>query len=218
MPTIDIVITYDFICPWCWIGHQSLKAGIAQAGIADQVRLTYRPYELNPDMPRPSVNRKEYRSRKFGTWARSQALDADVVMAGKRVGLAFNYDLILTTPNTRMAHRLMGYVLDQRDAAHADGLFNAVMQAYFTDGKDIGLLGVLVDIGASLGFDAAKTREHLAGTEGEAEVVAQELQAQLDGIRSVPSVLIGKHRVAGAQQPVQFARVLQAAVAEAETT
>ncbi|KWR89893.1 DsbA family oxidoreductase [Cupriavidus sp. IDO] len=215
MTPIDIVITYDFICPWCWIGHQSLKASLGQAGMADRARFSYRPYELNPDMPIPSVDRKEYRSRKFGSWARSQALDADVAAAGKRVGLTFNYDRVQITPNTRLAHRLMRYAQDQQDAARADRLFDAVMQAYFAQGQDIGSIEVLVDIAAWQGYDAARVREYLSGTAGEAEVVAQELQAQLDGIHSVPSFVIGRHRVSGGQPPEYFTRVLQAEAANA---
>lgn len=213
MAPIDIVVTYDFICPRCWIGHQSLNAGIALTGTADRFRTRYRPYELNPDMPKPSVNRKEYRSRKFGSWARSQALDAEVVAAGKRVGLDFQYDRILVTPNTRLAHRLMRYVQEQ-DASRADNLFGAVMQAYFAQGRDIGALEVLVDIAASIGCDAARVREFLSGTAGDAEVAAQEKEVELSGIRSVPTFQIGKHRVIGGQSAELFASVLQAAVGE----
>ncbi|AVA36041.1 putative DsbA family dithiol-disulfide isomerase [Cupriavidus metallidurans] len=215
MTPIDIIITYDFICPWCWIGHQSLKAGIEQAGMAGRFRSQYQPYELNPDMPKPSSNRKAYRSRKFGSWERSQVLDAEVAAAGKRVGLAFNYDRILVTPNTRLAHRLMRYVQDQ-DAARADDLFSAVMEAYFTRGQDIGSLDVLVDIAVSIGFDAAGVREYLNGSAGEASVVAQELQAQFDGVRSVPTYRVGNQRITGGQPPQHFARVLQAAAGELE--
>lgn len=145
-------------------------------------------------------------------------LDAEVAAAGKRVGLEFNYDRILITPNTRLAHRLMRYVQDQQNAALADDLFNAVMQAYFTHGRDIGSLEVLVDIAASLGLDAAKVSEYLRGTAGEAEVVvvAQELQAQLDGIRSVPTYEVGNRRVTGGQPPEHFARLLRTAVGETE--
>ncbi|GAB7542838.1 hypothetical protein CS8_025070 [Cupriavidus sp. 8B] len=60
-----------------------------------------------------------------------------------------------------------------------------------------------------------QVREYLSGTADEAEVVAQELQAQPDGIHSVPSVVIGKHRVSGGQPPEYFTRVLQAAAAKA---
>ncbi|HBD38603.1 MAG TPA: DsbA family oxidoreductase, partial [Cupriavidus sp.] len=117
--------------------------------------------------------------------------------------------------NTRLAHRLLRYVQDH-DAARADDLFSAVMEAYFTRGQDIGSLDVLVDIAVSIGVDAANVREYLDGSTGEASVVTQELQAQLDGIRSVPTYRVGSQRITGGQPPQHFARALQAAAGEVE--
>ena len=108
MKPVEVVVTSDFICPWCWIGHRNLKDGIAKAGLsADSVQVRFAPFELNPNMPREGQNRQTYRTGKFGSWARSQAMDAEVTMAGQRVGAEFNYDRVLVTPNTRLAHRLM---------------------------------------------------------------------------------------------------------------
>jgi predicted DsbA family dithiol-disulfide isomerase len=36
--------------------------------------IIWRPFELNPDMPKAGLDRKAYRSAKFGSWERSQAL------------------------------------------------------------------------------------------------------------------------------------------------
>lgn len=217
MKSIDITITSDFICPWCWIGHANLKAGIERAGVGGRAVISYRPFELNPQMPKEGINRKEYRSRKFGSWARSQAMDAEVTLAGKRVGLEFNYDRVHVTPNTRMAHRLMHYAVAHGDTERTEKLFDAIPHAYFSLGRDIGSLDVLADIAASLGYDPVQVREYLCSTQGEADVVAQELQAQLDGVQSVPTILIGNRIVSGAQPPEVIERVLQAALAETES-
>src|SRR5476651_1298594 len=109
MRPINIEIVHDFICPWCWIGGEHLKQAIAQANLAVAPTIEYIPYELNPRMPREGVDRKLYRSAKFGSWARSQAMDAEVTLAGKRAGLLFDYDKVAITPNTRLAHRLLFY-------------------------------------------------------------------------------------------------------------
>jgi predicted DsbA family dithiol-disulfide isomerase len=50
MKPVEVVVTSDFICPWCWIGHRNLKDGIAQAGLAaGAVRVRFAPFELNPN-------------------------------------------------------------------------------------------------------------------------------------------------------------------------
>lgn len=216
MKPIDIIITYDFICPWCWIGHANLEAAIERAGLGERVEILYQPFELNPRMPVEGVDRKEYRTRKFGSWARSQAMDADVALAGQRAGLEFNYERVRVTPNTRVAHRLMRYAAAQGDGQRTDRLFDVVMRAYFARGLDIGARDVLVDLAASVGYDRAQAGEYLGSSKGEAEVVAQALQAQADGIHSVPTIRIGRRRISGAQPTEVFARALQAALAETE--
>lgn len=216
MNPLEVVVTSDFICPWCWIGHRNLQDGIARSGLEPgAVQVRFAPFELNPTMPSEGQNRQAYRSRKFGSWARSQAMDAEVAIAGRRVGAEFNYDRVLVTPNTRLAHRLMFWAQAQGDAAKLKALPEAIFFAYFSEGKDIGALEVLVEIAATLGFDAEAVRTALKLNSGEHEVVAQELQAQVDGVHSVPTIRIAGHAVSGAQPASVLARALSAASTEA---
>src|ERR1700676_866902 len=105
MMTIDV--TSDAICPWCYIGKRRLEKALALAG-PDGVRVWWHPFQLNPGMPKEGMNRKDYRSAKFGSWERSLALDAHVMAAGRAEGILFRFDLIDRTPNTLDAHRLIG--------------------------------------------------------------------------------------------------------------
>jgi predicted DsbA family dithiol-disulfide isomerase len=216
MKPIDVVVTSDFICPWCWIGHRNLKDGIAQAGLAaDAVQVHFAPFELNPDMPPEGLNRQAYRTHKFGSWARSQAMDAEVTVAGQRVGAEFNYDRVLVTPNTRLAHRLMHWAQLQGDAARLEALPEAIFFAYFSQGRDIGAIDVLAEIAAAVAFDGHAVRAVLALDIGERDVVANELQAQHDGVRSVQLIRIGGQAISGAQPAAVLAQALRAASVEA---
>ncbi|MFL9908873.1 DsbA family oxidoreductase [Paraburkholderia sp. RL17-337-BIB-A] len=210
MKPLDIEITYDFICPWCWIGHRNLKNALSGEAADVSTKLSYTPFELNPAMPLAGLPRKEYRTAKFGSWARSQAMDADVAAAGRTVGLEFNYDLVGVTPNTRLAHRLM--VLAQRigDKEKTEALFESIFAAYFSRGENIGTIDALVPLAEFAGYDAQEVRAFLSGAHGEAEVVARELDAQTQGVRAVPTVRIGNSRVGGAQPSAIFARTLLA--------
>lgn len=211
MNPVEIQVTYDFICPWCWIGHEHLKAALKEAGLATPPTIKYIPYELNPAMPKDGVNRKAYRSAKFGSWTRSQAMDADVTLAGKRAGAEFNYDRVEITPNTRLAHRLMFLAQGKGDIGKTESLFEAIFAAYFSEGQDIGTPDVLVKLAEGAGFDAEEVRRFLAATTGEREVVEAELQAQAAGVRSVPTIRIGDVPVSGAQPPSVWVQVLQGA-------
>src|SRR4051794_30663092 len=101
-------VVSDAICPWCYVGKRRLAkalALLARDGLTFAVR--WLPFQLNPDMPKGGVDRRAYRTRKFGSWERSQALDARVAAVGAGEGLAFRHDLMARTPNTFDAHRLV---------------------------------------------------------------------------------------------------------------
>jgi predicted DsbA family dithiol-disulfide isomerase len=207
-----VQITSDFICPWCWIGHQTLIAGMRKAGLAaEDLRLSFLPYELNPGMPLEGRSRRAYRTQKFGSWARSQAMDAEVTLAGRHVGADFQYQRVLLTPNTRLAHRLMFWAQASARGVDAGALAEAIFRAYFSQGLDIGDAGVLVGIAVAQGLDGRAVRHLLDGDCGESEVLALERKAQLQGIRGVPSYSVAGHALSGAQPVDAFARLLAAA-------
>ena len=101
MNALNIEIFSDLICPWCYIGRRRLEAGLKILGANELPNIIWRPFELNPDMPKAGLDRKAYRSAKFGSWERSQAMDREVAEIGRTLGLEFNYDRVLITPNTR---------------------------------------------------------------------------------------------------------------------
>jgi len=212
MKDIEIEMAYDFICPWCWIGHRNLKLALQESALSDSVRPTFTPFELNPNMPPEGVERKAYRTAKFGSWARSQAMDAQVTMTGKQIGLEFNYDRVNVTPNTRLAHRLMMFAAENADSKRVDALFEAIFAAYFSRGEDIGQASVLAKIAASVGFDAAEVENYLRSDQDLAAFETRLAQAARDGIHAVPTFRIGQHQVQGAQPPEILNRTLQALV------
>src|SRR5258707_2870198 len=100
----SIAIYSDLICPWCYIGKRRMEEALQQLPAATQVSRSWHPFQLNPEMPREGLNRKMYRSKKFGSWERSQAMDAQVTAAGKSVCIEFRYALQAHTPNTFDSH------------------------------------------------------------------------------------------------------------------
>lgn len=209
MKSLDIQITSDFICPWCWIGEEKLERAIEASEFSGNTRLTFVPYLLNPNMPVEGKDRKEYRTSKFGSWARSQAMDAQVAQAGKTSGLDFNYDIVEKTPNTLAAHRLVWR--QQVNNGDATELVKAIFKAYFGEGKDIGDLEVLADIAATLGHDRDVALKFLKSSEGTEEVLQQVTEVSRAGVHSVPSVNIDGRVVSGAQPVEIFAEILKQA-------
>jgi predicted DsbA family dithiol-disulfide isomerase len=126
MKTMNIEIYSDLICPWCYIGQRRMQAGLKLLGKEFARKTVWRPFQLNPDMPSEGMKRKTYRTRKFGSWERSLAMDAEVAAIGKSLGIAFNYDKVLMTPNTLPGHRLLWWAEQQN---HQDDLAEALFRA-----------------------------------------------------------------------------------------
>ena len=185
--TLAIEVISDAICPWCWVAKRRLDRAIAALAPDVTASVTWSPFELNPEMPKAGVDRRAYRSAKFGSWQRSQELDSQVAAAGRSDGLVFNHDKIGRTPNTVDAHRLIWLAGQQ---GKQDGVIEGLFAAYFNEGRDIGDPAVLADIGASAGLDHTRIGSMLASDEGLAEVRSELQRAQDLGVSGVPTVLI----------------------------
>jgi predicted DsbA family dithiol-disulfide isomerase len=185
--TLTIEITSDFICPWCLVAETRLKKAIAKLDRVTDILQIWYPFELNPTMPEAGMERKAYRSMKFGSWAYSQQLDAQTIKATKDDGINFRYDLMSKTPNTLKAHRLTWLAATSNKATEmATRIFNA----YFTEGKDITDIPTLAKLAADVGMDEQQAKDFLHTDTGITEVRELEKQAASRGIRSVPTIKI----------------------------
>ena len=200
--TLPIDIISDVICPWCFIGKRRLEKAIAAPDRQHEVRVRWLPFQLNPTMPNEGISRRDYRIKKFGSWERSQELDAKVVAVGEEEGIHFAFDRIERTPNTLDAHRLIW--LADKDGVQ-DAVMEALFLAYFTDGRDISNRQTLIDVVADAGLDRHQAEEVLnRGEEMEAIKEAGELSRQFR-VDGVPFFIIsGKVTLSGAQQPDAF--------------
>ena len=199
-----IDIYSDTACPWCFLGKRRFELALAERPQYEP-RVTWRPFELNPDLPWEGVERDAYLAAKFDP-ARIAAMQEALMLHGEPVGLHFRFDLIGRVPNSRRSHLLI---------AHADrhGLQSIVkeriMGAYFQEGVDIGDLEELVRLGVEAGLGERKTRAALVLREGLDGVVAAERHAATLGISGVPTFIFnGQYTLSGAQEPPHMARIL----------
>jgi predicted DsbA family dithiol-disulfide isomerase len=193
---IQISVTSDFICPWCYIGEKRLAHALERLPTGLEVQLQWLPFELNPDMPAEGMSRRTYLSRKFGSWDRAQARQAQTVLAGRDDGATFDYEAIQRTPNTFLAHRVSW--LAQREGKQR-ALVEAALQAYFAHGRDIGSPGVLAEIAAGIGLDRNAVAAFLSSDDGVESVRALERSALERGVQGVPYFDIAGAAIVGAQ-------------------
>ncbi len=203
MSALHLTVVSDAICPWCWIGKRRLDQALAilaehEPGLAFEV--SFFPFMLNPDMPKEGVDRASYRAAKFGSLERSRELDARVAAAGAECGLEFRHDLMLRTPNTTNAHRLARFAAEQD---RQRPVIEAMFRAYFNEGRDIGDVTVLAELGAAQGMDHDATLARLGSDEAAEEVRAQAASASRAGITGVPSFVLNRHFLFSGAQPAE---------------
>jgi predicted DsbA family dithiol-disulfide isomerase len=196
---LDVV--WDGICPWCLVGKLRLSRALEELRTEGQrFDLRWRPFQLNPFMPSAGMDRRAYRSTKFGSWAQSQALDAQVRKAGRQDGVAFRHDLMLRTPNTLDAHRL-AWLAEQKGVQ--EPVVEAILTGYFEQGRDIGDREVLADMAAQAGLDRGEALAFLSSSAGAGEVRAQEAAVAARGLRGVPAILWDTEVVVSGVTPVR---------------
>lgn len=204
---IDVIS--DVICPWCYVGKRRLEKAIASLNGQYNVRVKWHPFQLNPTMPQEGISRREYRIGKFGSWERSQELDAKLIAVGAEEGIPFAFDRIERTPNTFDAHWLI-WLADQHGCQ--DAVMEGLFRAYFVDGRDIINRQVLVDVVAESGLDRQLVEEMLNSDEGREAIHDAEKSARHHGVGGVPFfVFNGKVALSGAQAPETFVEAFKQA-------
>jgi predicted DsbA family dithiol-disulfide isomerase len=195
---IDVVS--DVICPWCYIGKRRLAAALEQRPEVE-AKILWHPFQLNPDMPPEGMARERYIAAKFGGGAHASRIYQNVTDVGAAVGIPFHFERIRVTPSTRDAHRLIRRATESGDA---EPVVEALFNAYFIDGRNIGDRATLAEIAQEAGLDSVETARFLASREGAEEVVAEDMSARRIGINAVPCFIFERKYVVSGAQEAEF--------------
>ena len=206
---LPIDMLSDVVCPWCFIGTRRLEMAIQlRPDIAIEVR--FRPYFLNPWVPREGISREEYLTTKFGSPERYRAIAERVARAAAAEGLTYNLDNIKRQPNTLDCHRLILWAGES-----AARMKQRLMQLYFAEGGDLTDRDVLVAAAAECDLDAEWVRRRLAGEDDVERVTREAESAKEAGIDGVPCFVFGgRVAVQGAQAPEYLAQAIAHAAKE----
>jgi predicted DsbA family dithiol-disulfide isomerase len=203
---LKLDIVSDVVCPWCYIGKRRIENALALAPDVP-VELHWRPFFLNPWVPREGIDRNTYLETKFGSVEAYKGIAARVVAAAGEEGLLYRPDLVRRQPNTIDCHRLIQWADAQGKAAE---IKQRLMELYFRDGGDLTDTEVLVQAAADCGLDAADVRRRLATDEDVALVSGNAQEAADKGISGVPTyVFAQKYAVSGAQPADMLARAIR---------
>ena len=180
MTSLKIEIVSDVVCPWCVIGYKNLQKAIKKLQNQMEFDVSWRPYELHPEIPEDGFDKELYMKQKFGNSSRSN-FTSNIKELGESLGFEFNFSKSKTIPNTFKAHRFIWYIKDQElQTKLSEALFYA----------HLGSTKVLGQIGEDLGLDQKEIIKFLDSKEGGKEVADLEINAMESAITSVPTYII----------------------------
>ncbi|HME40020.1 MAG TPA: DsbA family oxidoreductase [Steroidobacteraceae bacterium] len=195
----------DTVCPWCYLGKRRFELAVA-ARPQYEPRVTWRPFELNPDIAADGIDRAAYLAAKIGDAQRVAEAHAELQRQGEASGIEFRFDLIRRMPNTRRSHLLIAHAARSgRQSAVKD----RIMRAFFEEGCNIGDIEELVRLAVEAGLPEHQSRSALVLRAGQDGVIAAERHASVLGISGVPTFIFdGQYTISGAQEVGTFARIL----------
>jgi predicted DsbA family dithiol-disulfide isomerase len=213
MVTVRADVVSDVVCPWCYIGKHRLETATAlNPGI--KVGVNWRPYFLNPWIPREGIDRKTYLETKFGSVARYDAIAQRVAAAATAEGLVYAIGKISRQPNTLDCHRIIHWANGVTDPGRVK---QRLMDLYFAQGADLTDTNVLVQAAADCGMDGDLVRRRLASDDDIELITAEVESAKEAGIDGVPCFIFGGSVVvSGAQSPEYLAGAIERAAANPE--
>ncbi|MFC4410494.1 DsbA family protein [Chungangia koreensis] len=211
---MKIEVWSDYVCPFCYIGKRLLEQSLEQTGYKEQVDITFKAYELDPDAPKVSTeSTAEMVARKYGTTVEAaKQMSQQIGDRAKEVGLHYNFDK-MKPANTFDAHRLAKFAEKKGKEAELSEL---LLHSYFIEGKEIGRHEVLLELAQTVGLERAEAEKVLESDQYSEDVRADINEAMQIGVKGVPFfVLNNKYAISGAQPAEVFQDALRQ-VAEEE--
>ncbi len=205
---MEVDIWSDIACPWCYIGKRRFEQALAEFEDADDVHVTWRSFELDPNAPaQREGDLAELLAAKYGmSVEQAQASQDQLTQTAAAEGLEFRFD-IARSGLTFDGHRLIHLAATH---GRADEMKERLMRAYFTEGELIADHETLVRIASEVGISKLETRTVLAGTRFADAVRADEAIAQQLGITAVPTFVVNrKLAMSGANPPDQLLALLR---------
>lgn len=205
---MEIEIWSDFACPFCYIGKKRFEQALARFPHQDEVNVSYKAYQLNPNAPKQMVGTA------YESFAKSHNMSVDqakqrftmFTQNASTVGLTYNYDIIQMT-NTFDAHRIAKWAQTLGKEAFVTDRF---MKAYFSEGKNLADHNTLVQLVDELQLDSSVARDILTSDRFADDVRSQIGEARQVGVQGVPFFVVNrKYGISGAQSEDYFYAALE---------
>ncbi len=210
---MQLDIWSDPVCPWCWLGFARLKRAMAASGDSP-FQIGWKPFQLDPDMPKAGQDRMAHLLAKFGSRDRIDAMHQHITELGKAAGISFNFGASPRIANTFDAHRLIFWAGPE---GGADAVAEDLFARNFRDGEDISDPKILEDVARRAGMKPGSATRLLASAANAQDITKEAARGRSIGISGVPFFVLGtKYALSGAQEESTWADVIRDVMALAE--
>ena len=200
-----ITVYSDYVCPFCYLGRESLSR--YQERREDDLEIDWHPFDLRsgkrgPDGSiDPSVDDAKdedyYEQARENVRRLQERYDAEM-------------ELDLATDVDSLPAQVVSYHLKEtRPYATWLAFDEAVFDALWTEGRDIGDHGVLEDIAEGVGVDRPVVGEALGDEDLRERVREKFSEAQRQGVTGVPTFVHDRYAARGAVPPEQLERLVE---------
>lgn len=215
---MKIEIWSDVMCPFCYLGKRKFEMAMDQFEERNNLEIEWKSFQLNPYMTTQkdkSINQYLV-EEKVITMEHAQTLNDRVTQMGQQVGIDYKFDKAIPA-NTFKAHQLIHLAGKYGKQHEAKEL---LFQSFFTEGKNVDDVSILVELGETLGLDSDEVRNTFNSQSYAQDVHADVIEARNLGVNGVPFFVFNrKYAVSGAQEVNTFLETLKKSYSDwAETS
>ena len=201
-PTIKIDYVSDIACPWCAVGLGNLNQAIDQLSDQANFEVHFRPFELNPNMPKGGQDAIEHLTEKYGLTAEQvKTNQANIRAKALEAGFAFHPEGRKRVYNTFDAHRLLHWAGQEFGLEKQAILKKELLNTYFCLAVNLDDQHNLLDAVTRSGLDQDRALEILKNNEFAKEVRTEEATYTNAGINSVPAIILNNQYLMQGAQP-----------------
>jgi predicted DsbA family dithiol-disulfide isomerase len=185
---VKIEMFSDFICPFCYIGFATIRKLKPEFDLD----IGWRGFQIHPEWPARGMPASEFRREmtadmRRAVWERIEAM-------AEAAGITMKPPELLM--NSRLALEAAEFAAEVGTGEAFEG---RIYRAYFSDGLNIGLQGVLADLGADVGIDRQDLNVALESNRYTMRLKNNAMIAHNRNVDGVPTFFIGEYPLVGAQ-------------------
>jgi len=192
---MNVTVYYDYICPFCYLGTKRIL------GLSKEFNLTidWKGIEIHPEFPPQGKKRtKTLKSKSFAETIREMAKEDNIEI--KLPGYATNSRLSLEASEFA---KLKGKFLE---------FHIGIYEAYFLEGRNIGDIEIVLDIGEKAGLHRSDLVECLNKRTMFDNIEANKKEAEDNIILGVPTFIFGNFPVHGNQSTQTMRHIIKRAL------